>query len=347
MSSLPPKKRIEFIDLAKGLCIILVVAYHCGILEPFPGAKQLRMPLYFVLSGLFFKDYGRDSLIKKINKLIIPFITFFIIGDLFYYSAHLLVNIPDTIKRFPVIDMLWGGVPCDMPIWFLLCLFNCYVIFLFITRFSKNNVQQFLLVSICSLIGFILSISDIKVLYFIDSALTSMPFFYFGYILKKSNILLPNKYDRFNILIAIALYTISFLIITWLPNNKINVFDNHVYGNLIIAYITSICLVLSVLYLCKAITRIPYISYIGRYSIVILLIHVPIMEIVYFILKYGLHTDSLLLKVIVTLLIASSLIPILIKYFPKITAQQDLITHESISRLLKSKSKNQANTHAS
>jgi fucose 4-O-acetylase-like acetyltransferase len=51
------KKRIEWIDLAKGICIFLVVAnhifyYNCVFLE------QLRMPLYFVLSGLFFKNYG-------------------------------------------------------------------------------------------------------------------------------------------------------------------------------------------------------------------------------------------------------------------------------------------------
>jgi fucose 4-O-acetylase-like acetyltransferase len=50
-------KRIEWIDLAKGICIFLVVAnhifyYNCVFLE------QLRMPLYFILSGLFFKDYG-------------------------------------------------------------------------------------------------------------------------------------------------------------------------------------------------------------------------------------------------------------------------------------------------
>lgn len=59
------KNRIEFIDLAKGICIILVVMYHCGLGGLIPGDKLLRMPLYFVLSGLFFKDYGKASLVKK------------------------------------------------------------------------------------------------------------------------------------------------------------------------------------------------------------------------------------------------------------------------------------------
>lgn len=51
-------KRIEFIDLAKGVCIIMVVMGHCGCPLEIPGWTIVRMPLYFILSGLFFKDYG-------------------------------------------------------------------------------------------------------------------------------------------------------------------------------------------------------------------------------------------------------------------------------------------------
>lgn len=55
------KPRIEFIDLAKGVCILFVVLGHCSVGTDgyIPGA--LRMPLYFILSGLFFKDYGGFS----------------------------------------------------------------------------------------------------------------------------------------------------------------------------------------------------------------------------------------------------------------------------------------------
>lgn len=71
------KPRIEFIDLAKGLCIIIVIINH---IRPFdiPGFQSMRMPLYYILSGLFFKDYGGfvSLLIKKMNKLLIPFLFF-------------------------------------------------------------------------------------------------------------------------------------------------------------------------------------------------------------------------------------------------------------------------------
>ncbi len=53
-----PAKRIDFIDLAKGVCILMVVSGHCGAPLAIPGWEIVRMPLYFILSGLFFKDYG-------------------------------------------------------------------------------------------------------------------------------------------------------------------------------------------------------------------------------------------------------------------------------------------------
>ena len=58
MSVMTTTKRIEFIDLAKGICIILVVMGHCGVSHDIPGYEMVRMPLYFILSGLSFKDYG-------------------------------------------------------------------------------------------------------------------------------------------------------------------------------------------------------------------------------------------------------------------------------------------------
>ena len=48
--------RIEFIDLAKGICILLVVLLHFNDRWfNLPNLTALRMPLYFTLSGLFFK----------------------------------------------------------------------------------------------------------------------------------------------------------------------------------------------------------------------------------------------------------------------------------------------------
>ena len=71
--------RVEFIDFAKGIWILLVIGLHTGAMpDSLAWLGMIRMPLYFVLSGLFFKDYGnfRGSVVRKVNKLLIPFVFF-------------------------------------------------------------------------------------------------------------------------------------------------------------------------------------------------------------------------------------------------------------------------------
>ena len=76
-------KRIEYIDLAKGICILLVVLDHISGYGYFSNGnypmndifEQTRMPLYFILSGLFFKDYPggiREFLLRKFNRIMCP-----------------------------------------------------------------------------------------------------------------------------------------------------------------------------------------------------------------------------------------------------------------------------------
>lgn len=65
-------KRIEYIDLMKGICIVLIIFIHCGVTSPSERMNEMladfRVPLYFFLSGLFFKEYGGfiDFCIRKI-----------------------------------------------------------------------------------------------------------------------------------------------------------------------------------------------------------------------------------------------------------------------------------------
>lgn len=93
---------MDFVDLTKGVCIILVVMAHIGgafdQLDKHSMLSCFRMPLYFFISGIFFKPYEGLSgfTVRKINKLIIPFI-------FFYVSAFLLKYI------------VWKIAPGDFP----------------------------------------------------------------------------------------------------------------------------------------------------------------------------------------------------------------------------------------
>lgn len=75
------KERLHYIDLAKGVCITLVIVGHTGLSITIPGLDAIRMPLYFILSGLFFKDYGGLGRLfkKKFNKILFPFLFFILL----------------------------------------------------------------------------------------------------------------------------------------------------------------------------------------------------------------------------------------------------------------------------
>lgn len=65
-------RRIDFVDLTKGVCIILVVIAHVGgAFEQLDTNSMLscfRMPLYFFISGVFFKSYeGLFGLNKQVD----------------------------------------------------------------------------------------------------------------------------------------------------------------------------------------------------------------------------------------------------------------------------------------
>lgn len=320
--------RIKYIDTAKGICIFLVVLGHCHI-HQFDFLSMLRMPLYFTLSGLFFKDYGGllPTFIKKCNKILIPFI--------FFYTVAFVI----------IMAKVWAGAGVDHSyfafflskdaltingvLWFLLALFWSNMLFLVMRRISSNmiflGVASLLLMSL-SLIFFS---GENYLPAYIDSGLTAMPFFFLGYCLRNTDILIPNKYDRYKYYTIPALFTIAIICFLIGDAPNITISCNDVRGYVPLFLLGSPALVVALLLLCKVIGTIPYITYIGRYSLIILCTHMPIIETVtHSLYLCGVDVHSFLVNIIIfiiTLSVSTLLIKPLITWFPKFTAQEDLI----------------------
>ena len=137
------KKRIEYFDLMKGVCIVLVVVCHCyeelGLTVEkkhiWSMLEHLRMPLYFFLSGMFFKEYSCfvDFLIRKTNKLIIPFLFFVVITVI----PKLITGEVDCglipIKKHFTWMIKYGGY-----LWFLRTLFLANILYYLVYKFIKR-----------------------------------------------------------------------------------------------------------------------------------------------------------------------------------------------------------------
>lgn len=331
------KERIEFIDLAKGICIVLVVLDHiCGEQSgPFIlSMNMFRMPLYFVLSGLFFKPYNfRTFIRKKTNKLLIPFSCsfLFIIIPLEFLLNYILYG---DITHFHLweqrgrLDL--GQTPAA---WFLLCLFIVNIYFYCLFIFCRNRIIMISITgTICGIIGYTLNYCDLYLPMWIDSSLTVLPFFIVGYITRKySNIL----YDSFSRNHAILLLlSLSILSLTYYINKSTSpdstiLFVYNIYNiNVFSLYVGGIAGTFSVLMTAKYFTHIPIISFIGRYSIVVLLTHQLYIFVLCNIL-YQLNIPQNSLGVtfgifVIVILLSLPTIKLCIKYLPYWFAQKDL-----------------------
>ncbi len=337
------KQRIEFIDLAKGICICLVVYNH--IVFHYPEVYSplhdmfygIRMPLYFFLSGLFFKPYDGfwDFTVRKINKLLVPFVAFhFLTAVVWMVATDLLAH------RFAlqtscgyVVNFIVGPYReqvTNQPIWFLLCLFEMNLIFVAIicalNRFGQSVriIGLLLITFLIGAVGYIVGAQKLSWPMYIDTSMTALPFFSMGFIVRKyTKFLLPNRFDRYNIFFCAALAVMSFVLLT----GDAEFWCNRYNGlNIMQLYVGCLAGLLAILLLSKMMRHIPLVSYFGRYSIIILVTHMFLFPYVQRAVDY-LRLPVILMLIITficTMLAYLVVIPLFKRYLPHITAQKDL-----------------------
>ncbi len=207
------KKRIEYLDVSKGIAILLVCVGHAisnqqnvrDIDLPIllRLISQFHMPLFFVISGYLFSDKHIDTPIKatihKIKAYYVPFVVYNLIFLLFHnlFAALQLVNEqfnggPYTWKqyayRFTMVitghRQSFGGA-----MWFLGSLLIISVLFIWSNYFIKKIIPekyQQLCVCIFVLCCVLVGISGkCPTSFKLNVSLYSMLFFYLGYLYKK------------------------------------------------------------------------------------------------------------------------------------------------------------------
>lgn len=346
LNSFQNSGRIEFIDLAKGICIILVVAFHatglCNVEFPLHSViKTFRMPLYFCVSGLFFKRYENfyGFLKRKTNKIAIPFFFFFILTSVLLPNALHWIGLDTCDSEHLGWPSLYAFItPEDfpnIPIWFLLCLFWVNTIFYGIVALSEKISKEdgaricsvIVLTALCRTAGYGMSTSGINLPAFIDTALSCMPFFCFGYLLRRyTNVLIPNTMDKHIPLWLIILAGVTFY---FRGGEEGLGFDpNETMMNIIIGGFAGS---LAVLLLSKWIGHLPLVSYLGRYSIIILCTHLLVLKGIWLILQHIWFSEVVpagwMCVITLTIVMFSylAIIPLCIKFIPWFTAQKDLI----------------------
>ena len=333
------QQRIEFVDLAKGLCISLVVMYHVFGLS---SGKYLdiinlfRMPLYFVLSGIFFKpSYGfKVFLKKKINKLLIPFlITLAAISVPGAFLLDYIQHKPTDIWDFLPDNHLHIPIYISIASWFLLCLFNLNMLFFALFKICKGKMMAMAVCACCmGAAGYVFGKEGIILPLWLDSTMTAAPFFMAGIFIKNSTSILEENYNsRLTRIATVALLLLLAVhAIDVSPEKATLSYKDNVFSiNMASLYLGGMCGFLLIFIISKYLERLPIFSYIGRYSIVVLITH----QIYLFILRnvlyqLGMPQDNIYLNIAVFILIILLELPTIkygIKYCPYWFAQKDLL----------------------
>lgn len=329
------KERIAYIDFMKGICILLIAMKHVSggsffysILPNLDIAlKCFRVPLYFFLSGVFFKTYEGFSVFarKKVNNLIVTLLFFHFLCCLFKVPLIAIVQAirPDISMNFKLINFIppfftrfWRSA---MALWFLVALFGCNILFYFFHKYL-NKVGTFIAVFLSSVLGFFLMKRNVMLPFVLDAALVGLPFFWLGSFVKQLHLLESTKYDRWGYWTFIPC-----LVFVYFFSGKIDLLCQ-IVPNYFQLYFVPFVAILSLFWICKNLHYVPLICYYGRYSVIILGTHQVLIAYVYFILR-GVYPikGNLLYVVIFTIVIFIEyfIIKFMIKYFPRFTAQEE------------------------
>lgn len=276
-------KRNKIIDIAKGIGIITVVWAHMQQSCPIRNEIYIfHMPLFFILSGYFFKDTDIkfiDLLKKRIQSYIIPYIIFIFIGLFIFVCLYKITGRSDKIHIYPGIIIHPYGVVGAL--WFLISLFEVHIGYYMINKVIKKEIWKFACCLSLFLVGYILYKTKIHLPLYIDTSFSMIIFFHIGYYLNKHPFWkLPISKLWLVISISLLFYSIGIV-----QDIRIDMKTNILNSDSLIALtaITGACFL--IIYLSYIINRygkhVSYLfCYLGENSLLIFALHLLCIEIV-------------------------------------------------------------------
>lgn len=184
------RKRFEYVDIAKGFGIVLVVCSHTDALSMMWLFMGMFVPIFYFCSGYTYsmKYSLKVSIYNRFRRLLVPYLFFnalmfcafwhFSIRELLgvIYSRYCLYPLEET----PNIKFLTSG---NYPMWFLTSMFVSYLLFLLIVQYEKN--RNYIITSYI-LLTFLLQYCPILLPWSIDTAFLTSLFMYAGMKVRKN-----------------------------------------------------------------------------------------------------------------------------------------------------------------
>jgi fucose 4-O-acetylase-like acetyltransferase len=291
-------KRVEYVDIAKGIGIVLVVMGHndFALISPFAHKfiYSFHMPMFFFMSGLFFRpDVPFWSFLRsRFSRVLKPYIAILI---LIYFASISFSKVSLVMATRRLLKAIYAnGHYLDwVQLWFLPHLFAvsllAFLFFKAVKRIQLYRLRWLILgvlyaVSVLSLKFFwpfdVNLLGRSFILYGLPFSIDLVPvssfFFIFGYELnrKQNDALLENPW-----MLLISGITLTLLV--WYFPQRIDL-NTRQFDSLLINTAEALLGIYFILALSKQFERIAWLSsifkYIGQASLIILIFQVPIQD---------------------------------------------------------------------
>ncbi len=315
------KQRIAYIDFIKGLCIILIVAFHT---KPLAWGEHsykllLSLPVFFLISGCFFKpqDNFLEFLRRKVNTLIVPMIFFLFIGFVYFVARELVFsrfNIAAVIHKLPtnIFDL-------NTPMWFLLVLFEVNLLYYFLRKLLSPPwaIAPALAIGVA---GYYLASTNTRLFLLIDITMVALPFFAVGCLLKNCSLLDKSPKLIYSLLcLAIALGIVFF------ADCGLNMYKR-AYPSIFNFFVIPLLLAIPMMWVGHRLVKkdIPLVSFMGKNSLIVLGTHYYLIGPLNAVIKPFLKPLLAYFATIIgTLALEYPVIYLLKKYLPRLTAQEE------------------------
>lgn len=184
-------------DIMKGIAILCVIIGHLPSLPPslFRLILSFHMPLFFMLSGIFFRP-EKYSLQRDIKRLLIPFL--FSCGVIFLIRIIKSSNLISSFENMAceifwscgaIHDCEWfSSEPRIGVLWFLIALFFARAFYFCVCKIVSSEIYRTLLCVFLSVIGVYLDTTIIYLPFALNQSLSILIYLQFGHLIAKYSI---------------------------------------------------------------------------------------------------------------------------------------------------------------